>query len=206
MTVSTQDVRAVLAAEGLATQAGWLRVYHVDVLTREYDGYSDEYLMVGTGIPAHSYADEPPQPAVEGQALRRSFDGLQWEWVPDLRGQTAYDTQTRQPQVVSELGALPANLTLLPPASAFDRWEGGQWVTDTVAYQASLAQSARQEYDARRQIAHDRIRELTYAQELDIATEQETEALKSWKIYLVQLSRVDLSHTPDIDWPTPPSH
>ncbi|NKI73011.1 tail fiber assembly protein [Dickeya sp. CFBP 2040] len=206
MTISTQDVRAVLAADGLATQAGWLRVYHVDAATREYDGYSDEYLMPGTGIPAHSYADEPPQPVAEGQALRRSSDGLQWEWVPDLRGQTVYDTQTRQPHVVIELGALPARLTLLPPASKFDCWDGAQWVTDTAAHRESLLQAARQECESRRQTAHERIRELTYAQELDIATEQETQALKSWKIYLVQLSRIDLSLAPDIDWPTIPAN
>lgn len=205
MTISTQDVRAVLAAEGLATQAGWLRVYHVDALTREYDGYSEEYLMPGTGIPAHSYADEPPQSESEGQALRRSSDGLHWEWVPDWRGQTAYDTQTRQSQVVSDLGLLPTNWTLLPPASEFDRWDGSQWVTDTAAHQASLVQAARRECDVRRQTAHDRIRELTYAQELEMATEQETQSLKDWKTYLVQLSRVDLAYAPGIDWPIPPS-
>ncbi|WP_071601349.1 tail fiber assembly protein [Dickeya chrysanthemi] len=30
-------------------------------------------------------------------------------------------------------------------------------------------------------MANDRIRELTYAQELGIATEQETQTLKNWK-------------------------
>ncbi|MEI7376137.1 tail fiber assembly protein [Dickeya chrysanthemi] len=206
MMTPTPEMRAVLAADGLAAQAGWLRVYHVDALTREYDGYSDEYLMAGTGIPAHSYADEPPQPATEGQALRRSSDGLHWEWVPDLRGQTVYDTKTRQPQGVNELGPLPVHLTLQPPAGAFDRWDGEQWITDNEAYQESLLKAARQACETRRQTAHDRIRELTYAQELGMATEQETQSLKDWKIYLVQLSRIDLSLLPDIDWPTPPSH
>ncbi|WP_350312922.1 tail fiber assembly protein [Dickeya fangzhongdai] len=206
MTVSAQEARAVLAADGLASHAGWLRVYHADTLTHEYYGYSDEYLMPGTGIPAHSYADEPPQSEVEGQALRRSSDGLHWEWVPDLRGQTAYDTQTRQSQVVSDLGPLPAHRTLLPPASEFDRWDGTQWVTDTAAHQASLVQAARRECDVRRQTAHDRIRELTYAQELEMATEQETQSLKDWKTYLVQLSRVDPVHASDICWPTIPTN
>lgn len=206
MTISTQEMRAVLAAEGLASRAGWLRVYHADTVTREYDGYSEEYLMLGTGIPAHSYADGPSQSVAEGQTLRRSSDGLRWELIPDLRGRTVYDTQTRQPQVVSELGPLPTSLTLLLPASEFDCWNGVQWVTDIAAHQASLAQSARQERDTRRQVAHDRIRELTYAQELEMATEQEIRALKDWKIYLVQLSHIDPTHAPDIDWPTIPTN
>ncbi|ANE75277.1 tail fiber assembly protein [Dickeya solani] len=205
MVVSTQETRAVLAADGLASEAGWLRVYHADTVTCEYYGSSEEYLMLGTGIPAHSYADEPPQPVAERQALRRSSDGLCWEQVPDLRGQTAYDTQMRRPQVVSELGPLPANLTLLPPASEFDRWDGVQWVTDTAAHQASQVQAVRQECDMRRQTAHDRIRELTYAQELDIATEQETQALKDWKTYLVRLNRTDPASAPAISWPVPPA-
>ncbi len=97
MAVSAQEACAMLTAEGLASRAGWLRVYHADTLTREYYGSSDEYLMPGTGIPAHSYADEPSQSVAEGQAQRRSSDGLRWEQVPDLRGKTVYDTQTRQP-------------------------------------------------------------------------------------------------------------
>ncbi|WP_448622675.1 tail fiber assembly protein [Dickeya fangzhongdai] len=206
MTVSAQEARAVLAADGLASHAGWLRVYHADTLTHEYYGYSDEYLMPGTGIPAHSYADEPPQSEVEGQALRRSSDGLHWEWVPDFRGKTTYDMQTLQPQVVSEMGPLPAHRTLLPPASEFDRWDGTQWVTDTAAHQASLVQAARRECDVRRQTAHDRIRELTYAQELEIATEQETRALKDWKIYLVQLSRIDPNQALTINLPPIPTN
>ncbi|WOA54885.1 tail fiber assembly protein [Dickeya solani] len=206
MVVSTQETRAVLAADGLASEAGWLRVYHADTVTCEYYGSSEEYLMLGTGIPAHSYADEPPQPVAERQALRRSSDGLRWEQVPDLRGQTAYDTQMLRPQVVSELGPLPASLTLLLPASEFDRWDGVQWVTDTAARQVSLLQSTRQELDTQRQVAHDRIRELTYAQELDIATGQENQALKDWKTYLVWLSRIDPTHAPDIDWPSIPTN
>ncbi|WP_371206807.1 tail fiber assembly protein [Dickeya sp. NCPPB 3274] len=72
-------------------------------------------------------------------------------------------------------------------------------------YQASLLQAARLERDARCQMAHDRIQELTYAQELAIATSQETQALKDWKTYLVQLSRINLTHAPSINWPVSPT-
>ncbi|UMB76656.1 tail fiber assembly protein [Dickeya fangzhongdai] len=206
MTISTQEARAVLAADGLASHAGWLRVYHADTLTREYYGYSDEYLMPGTGIPAHSYADEPLQSVTQGQALCRSADGQCWESVSDFRGHTAYHTQTRQPQTIKVLGELSAGLTLLPPTSECDRWDGEKWATDAIVYQASLLQAARLERDARRQMAHDRIRELTYAQELEIATEQETRALKDWKIYLVQLSRIDPNQALTINLPPIPTN
>ncbi|WP_021015762.1 hypothetical protein [Prodigiosinella confusarubida] len=56
---------------GLAVNAGWITVYHVDPQTREYRGSSDEYLMQGVGIPANSYADEPTPPEA-GQALRQT--------------------------------------------------------------------------------------------------------------------------------------
>ena len=42
------------------------------------------------------------------------------------------------------------------------------------------------------------------ADDLGIATEEETKALKEWKTYRVMLSRVDASKAPDITWPQKP--
>ncbi|WP_320728628.1 tail fiber assembly protein [Enterobacter ludwigii] len=44
------------------------------------------------------------------------------------------------------------------------------------------------------------------AEELEIATAEESEALKSWKKYRVMLNRVDTSKAPDIEWPEIPSN
>lgn len=54
------------------------------------------------------------------------------------------------------------------------------------------------------QIADGRIRPLNDAQELGIATDEETAQLKAWKTYRVMLNRVDTSAAPDISWPAKP--
>ncbi|AJC66905.1 tail fiber assembly protein [Dickeya zeae] len=200
--VAVQSAR--MGKSGLAECAGWLTVYHVDQQTREYTGASYEYMSVGTGLPADSYADTPDLPTA-GQALRRSADGAGWEHVPDLRGKTAYRTADGQPQTVTALGELPDGLTLFSPSTAFDKWNGETWVTDVVAQQAAAVAAAQQEQAARKTAATARITELSYAVELGIATDAEQAALKSWKTYLVQLSRIDTSAAPDIDWPEIPS-
>lgn len=40
--------------------------------------------------------------------------------------------------------------------------------------------------------------------DLNIATDEEEQTYKAWKLYRVQLSRVDTSTAPDISWPTSP--
>ncbi|GAB7197796.1 MULTISPECIES: tail fiber assembly protein [Dickeya] len=193
-----------LDENGLAVDAGWITVYHADHVTREYTGKGVEFLMRGTGIPADSYTDVPP-PAVEGQAVCRRADGGAWEAVEDHRGKTAYRTADGKPQTVTALGELHDGLTLLTPATAFDRWDGNAWVTDVAAQHAAEVAAAQQEQAARKTAATARITELGYAADLGMATDAEQTALTAWKTYLVQLSRLDTSAAPDIDWPETPS-
>ncbi|MEL0578183.1 tail fiber assembly protein [Pectobacterium punjabense] len=200
---STQIKNAELNESGLAINAGWITVYHVNPATREYQSASYEYVMQGVGLPADSYADEPQLPPV-GQALRRSADGTSWEPVPDYRGQTVYSTETRQPQTVTQFGDLPENMTFLVPATEFDKWDGMAWMTNLEAQQLATAQGLQQELAARRAAANTRITELSYAVDLAIATDEEQEQLTQWKIYLVTLSRIDLTTAPVV-WPEAPS-
>ncbi|MEQ9905957.1 tail fiber assembly protein [Pectobacterium aroidearum] len=200
---STQIKNAELNEHGLAINTGWITVYHVNPATREYQSASYEYVMQGVGLPADSYADEPQLPPV-GQALRRSADGKAWEQVPDYRGQTVYNTETRQAQTVMQFGNLPENMTFLAPATEFDRWDGMTWVTNREAQQLAAARNVQQELAARRTTANTRITELSYAVDLAIATDEEQERLTQWKIYLVALSRIDLTATPVV-WPEAPS-
>ncbi|QHP82407.1 tail fiber assembly protein [Pectobacterium odoriferum] len=199
---STQIKNAELNERGLAINAGWITVYHVNPVTREYQSASYEYVMQGIGLPADSYADEPELPPI-GQALRRSAGGKAWEQVPDYRGQTVYSTETRQVQTVTQFGELPDNVTLLEPATEFDVWNGKMWVIDKDAQAAAALKSAQQELAARKSAATARINELTYAVNLDIATDEESVALTEWQKYAVLLSRVDVNSA-DIEWPTAP--
>ncbi|WJY13247.1 tail fiber assembly protein [Pectobacteriaceae bacterium CE90] len=189
---------------GLAVNAGWITVYHVEPHSREYSGASDEYLMQGVGIPANSYADAPGQPE-SGQALRRTADDSTWEQVPDYRGQTVYNTQNRQPHTITAIGELSDNLTWLAPVTTFDVWNGSAWVTDSDAQHAAAVTVAQQELATRRRTANDRINELTYAVDLALATDEEKTALLAWKKYVVLLSRIDATTAPNIDWPVIPT-
>ncbi|QYM90741.1 tail fiber assembly protein [Dickeya zeae] len=193
-----------LNEQGLSVSNGYIQVYHIDPQTREYIGSTREYLMEGVGIPAHSFTDTPPD-VQSGQTLVRSQDGLTWESMVNYRGQTAYDKQTRQSTQISQLGDLPDTLTLLPPATDYDVWQGDNWVTDEKAKQAAQFTAAQQQQVSYLTQAEKRLTVLQYAVELNMASEQEIQALKDWKTYLVLLNRVDLSAAPAIDWPTMPA-
>ncbi|RJL38190.1 tail fiber assembly protein [Pectobacterium carotovorum] len=199
---STQIKNAELNESGLAINAGWITVYHVNPATREYLSASYEYVMQGVGLPADSYVDEPELPPA-GRALRRSADGKAWEQVPDYRGQTIYSTETRQAQTVTQFGELPEGFTLLAPTTEFDKWNGKKWVIDKEAQAAATVKAAQSELASRKAAATSRINELTYAVNLDIATDAEKAALTEWQKYAVLLSRVDVNAA-DIDWPTAP--
>ncbi|MGL9719681.1 tail fiber assembly protein [Symbiopectobacterium sp.] len=195
---STDIETAKLGENGLSKNAGWITVYHVHPVTREYQSASMEYLMLGVGLPAHSYPDEPELPPA-GLALLRTFDSAGWEHVPDYRGKTAYNTETREASLITTLGELTEGFTLLEPATEFDAWDGEKWVTDTQAQQA-----AQQELTSRLTVANARIQTLSDAVDLDMATEEEQAALTAWKTYRVLLNRIDINTAPDITWPEAP--
>ncbi|KFK91690.1 MULTISPECIES: tail fiber assembly protein [unclassified Serratia (in: enterobacteria)] len=200
---STTLPTATLNDEGLATIAGWLTVYSIDPIQREYQQASLEYIQEGVGLPAFCYADKPTLPKA-GLALVRSVDGLKWETRPDYRGQTVYRIDTGQSEVVTLLGELSPELTLLAPQTPHDKWDGKKWVTDLVAQREAELTLARNELTYRQRVAAEKIIPLDDAVSLGMATEEETEALQAWKAYRVQLNRVDLESAPNIEWPRSP--
>lgn len=60
-----------------------------------------------------------------------------WEYIEDYVGLTAYNTSTKLPTVITELGELPEGFTLLVP-DTYSKWEYGAWVLDEEAYNISL--------------------------------------------------------------------
>jgi len=120
-----------LNESGFADQSGYLRCYICHPDTREYLGESDEFISQHTGLPAWAFMDAPQDELANGMVWVRSTNG--WEQVLDLRGQLAYNTVTRAASEIVELGPLPADQTLLPPGSPFDRWNGQAWVKDEAA-------------------------------------------------------------------------
>lgn len=194
--------RVTWGHDGWAETDGWALAHCTNPATHEYNGSMDVWVSVGTSLPACAFLDEPP-PLQPGNAIVRGNDG--WILVDDHRGQTAYDKQTRQPVTVSELGELPAHLTLQQPGSQYDVWdvEQGAWVKCEVAEQAMLLQQNTTQRNTLMAEASQHITILGDAVELGMATEAAQAAYTAWRQYRVQLSRLDLSQHP-IEWPPKP--
>lgn len=127
--------------KGHATIAGNVRVFYYDGHTKEYRGWSDEFIHVGVSIPGNSTMTEPGEP-IAGQVC--IFDGGQWLSSEDHRGETVYSTADRSAVRVNYIGALKEGYVSASPATAFDVWNGKKWVTDTAAQQAAAVADAEQ--------------------------------------------------------------
>ncbi|MDT2035571.1 tail fiber assembly protein [Providencia rettgeri] len=196
--------QAEIGENGLATKAGWIKVYIADPHTHEYLKASMESIYFDVSVSAGAYIDAPELPTKSGFAVVRSEDGSKWEIVTDNRGKTAYSTETRQPMDVDFIGELPSNLTLLVPKTEFDVWNGKKWVTDTDAQKAMLVEQAEKEKTQRLEEAEQNILMLERKVRLGMATDEEIELLRQWEVYSVRVSDIDTSTAPDIEWPLKP--
>ncbi|WP_164058062.1 tail fiber assembly protein [Serratia marcescens] len=194
---------AVFGTDGFAVSAGWVMTYTATP-DREYFRAWREYVAVGTTLPAMAYTDAPALPSESGKAVRRTTDGKAWEIVPDYRGHTVYSTETGAPKLVTEMGDLPATLTLQVPQTQYDNWDGTQWVTDKEAQHAAEVLVA----DAKLKQLHDEADEIIErfrrAVKYDMATDDETTQLEAWERYSVLLGRVNTAVAPDVSWPVKP--
>ena len=200
---NTELPLAKLNKNGIATAAGWLTVYSVEPHQREFQAVTMEYLAVGVGLPAFGYADKPASPD-DGFALVRSADEKQWETIADYRGQTAYNTETGQPEVFAFLGELPDTLTLQPPATPYDKWDGSQWVTDTAAQHADEVAMAEQQKQDLLAEAQQQITGWQTELQLGIISDDDRASLIIWMNYIKSVQVVDTSTAPDITWPDKP--
>lgn len=90
----------------------------------ELDVYTKDggYIIPGGCIDA-----EPPE-AREGHAAK--WNGSGWEYLSDLRGQTAYRTADGEAVLIDTVGALSDGLTLEPRPSEAHEWQGDTWVAN----------------------------------------------------------------------------
>ncbi|TDB56173.1 tail fiber assembly protein [Photorhabdus luminescens] len=195
--------KAVLDKNNIAINSGNIIVFNYDAITLEYLNSTEEYLPVGIGLPANSCTDAPPE-IKEGYVACRSSDLTHWLIVPDYRGKTAYDKQTRLPQKITEIGELPETLTFKKPDTNYDKWNGEEWVVDKDLLKSSQINDAKQKQVEMLRHASDTLSLLQDSVDLEIATDSEKAALLEWKKYRVLLARVDILQTPDIEWPEMP--
>lgn len=157
-------------------------------------------------FPACSYQIEPPV-LDAGFAALINRDGNGWEVVADHRGAKVYSTETGEAREWYALGGLPEGYTLQEPETPFDTWEDEKWVPDEAAIAEAVRRVAYRKQQLANQYATGRISTLQDAVDLDMASQAETEALKAWKVYRIQLGRLDITSTPpaDDDWPSSPN-
>ena len=194
---------AILGANNIAAIAGNITVYNYDKTTHEYIGCSVEYLPLGVGIPASSCTDAPPKNK-EGFAICRNADLSDWIYVADHRGDIVYDTMTGKSSVVGALGDYADGVTTLPPTTAYDKWNGNEWVTDADAQKVAAVGAAEAQKVRLRDTASDEIAWRQGAVDEGIATPEEVATLSEWIKYRVLVMRVNTSDAPNIEWPPQP--
>lgn len=195
---------AILDENMIATSAGDITVYNYDGDTREFLSSTVEYLAIGVGLPANSCIDAPGE-SKEGFAICRTADFTAWEYVADHRGETVYDTETGESEIVSLPGDYPEGTTTLKPATPYDTWNGSEWVTDTEAQHAAEVEAAEQQKAALLLEAQATISLWQTELQLGIISDEDKASLIAWMNYIKAVQAVDTSKAPDITWPTPPA-
>ncbi|EPL5252038.1 tail fiber assembly protein [Klebsiella oxytoca] len=130
------------------------------------------------------------------------WNGTEWVYVKDLRGQVIWSTTTREPLTITEIGPVPDGYTLKMPGQ-FDEWDGSAWVKNTEAEQAYLITQADRQKAKLLSEASEQISLLSYAISSGQATDDETAQLPRWEAYRLAVSRVDITAI-DIVWPEKP--
>lgn len=180
-----------------------ITVYNLRADTCEFIGQGEALIPAFTGLPANCTTVRPPE-ATAGFILIFDTDKKQWQAVENHRGETVFDTATGHPTDITQPGAYPPGTTPLPPANAWQRWDGSQWVADAQAEHAAQVSDAQGMKNGQMKQAGDVIATLQDAVDFGMATEEETASLTAWKKYRVLLSRVEPEMAPDIDWPDMP--
>lgn len=188
---------------GLAVIEGEIDVFNYDGLTREYLSQSTEHLPVGVSIPANACTDKPLA-TKKGYVVCRNSQLTGWEYLVDHRGETVWNVKTGEAQQITVPGDYPADTTIYPPSTPYDKWNGERWVTDEAVKAAADIAEATATKAALIKGAAAKIEPLQDAVELDMATEEEKSRYDAWRKYRVLLTRVDTSLAPDINWPDPP--
>lgn len=199
------EPRVVWGEDGFASESGWAFAHCINQSTGELLYSQDVWVVVGTGLPAGAFLESPPQ-SDQGKAIVRQ-NGV-WVLIEDLRGTTAYNKQTKQSEVISVLGSLPSELTLIAPTSQFDVWseESGCWVKDSQAEQYWLTQQATSQRSALLGEASIEIAALLDALDPAIISNPDDQVqakLMEWKTYRASLAVIDCSVHP-VNWPQKP--
>ncbi|WP_448646801.1 tail fiber assembly protein [Pseudomonas mohnii] len=148
-------------------------------------------VVPGLGIQLPSNAVELPELLPEPEAgMAWALQGDQPAQMVDRRG-TVYRKDTGEPVALTVLGEVPDEYTAIPRPGLYYIWGRDGWVLDTATEEASTSVKVLEVRDGKLRDAALRIAPLQYAHDLQKSTEKEEAALLAWKLYSVDLSRIE---------------
>lgn len=103
------------------------------------DADLDVYARDGSYLIPGGCIDVEPPETRDGHAAR--WTGEAWEYIPDHRGKTAYQTADGQAVIVDAVGELSDGLTFDAPPSHWHAWNGKEWAISKEAKAEQLAQA-----------------------------------------------------------------
>lgn len=190
----------IFDADGHATQAGYVRVYHF-AGNGECLGWSDEYINIGVGLPGSSTMIPPGEPIT---GMVSVFNGTTWDKQEDHRGQTVYSIADRHAVLVDYIGAIKDGYVGAEPATQFDKWDGTGWVTDSDEQHAANVDAAERQKANLLNAANSKIRLWQTELQLGIISDDDKASLIAWIGYIKAVTATDTSTAPDIEWPVTP--
>jgi len=193
--------KVTLDKNGLAKSAGTLTVYNYDAVSGEFTGSNDEYLAQGVGLPANACITAPPAAEAGSVALYRNGS---WQAIADHRGETVYSFDDGSAIIIRAPGDYPADTTPIKPATAWDKWDGEKWVTDTDAQRDAIMSKAASEKSAMISEANSVTQAWQTQLLLGIITEEDKALLTEWMKYIQAVQAVNATDAPDIIWPQKP--
>lgn len=193
--------KVTLDKNGLAKSAGTLTVYNFDAVSGEFTGSNDEYLAQGVGLPANACITAPP--VTEAGRLAFYIDGS-WQTVADHRGETVYSVNDGAAVLISEPGDYPADTTTLKPATAWDKWDGEKWVTDSAEEKAAAVKEANERQAELIAEANSITQAWQTQLRLEMITESDKTSLMEWMKYVQAVQAVRTEDAPDVKWPEKP--
>lgn len=106
-------------------------IYNYSKSTNEYCGYEKASLSpLERGvylIPAFSTPIKPPE---VGHGFVPCFIDGSWEVKEDHRGTIAYRKSDGKPMLITMIGSIPEELTVISPVNDCSFWEGDGWKVD----------------------------------------------------------------------------
>lgn len=179
------------------------------------------YLVDGSGV-LQGPVDFPSTPGIgvqlPGNAVQLSFqlppleEGRIWVLVGqmpremmDRRG-VVYQKADGAKQIWSELGELPDSLTIEPWPGMGYLWIDNSWKLDEPTRLAALRSAVLNKRDVLLRDAVLRVAPLQYAEDIGDACHEEQLQLLEWKLYSVELNRIEkqAGFPADVAWPVTP--